>query len=49
MTADEARRWDEWQRVSAESGRRTDMHVRIVGVAILAAAVINLAIAVWMR
>ena len=49
MTADEVRRWDEWQRLNAESNRQTDMRVRIVGIAILAAAVINLVIAVWMR
>ena len=49
MTADETRRWDQWQRVNAASDRQTGMRVRIVGIAVLAAAVINLAIAVWMQ
>jgi hypothetical protein len=49
VTADETRRWDEWQRECAEDNRRTAVHMRLVGIAILTAAIVNLAAAVWLR
>jgi hypothetical protein len=49
FSPDEARRWDAWQRANALSARRTDRIRRGVGVIVLAAALVALALAVWLR
>jgi hypothetical protein len=49
FTPDEARRWAAWERANAESARRTDRIVRVVGITMVAATLIALAVALWLR
>jgi type IV secretory pathway component VirB8 len=46
FTADQTRRWDEWQRANAASARRTDVIFRVVGIVLFAAVALALAVAI---
>ena len=43
----ERRRWEAWQRASELSARRSERLMRYSGLAVLGAALIGLAIALW--
>ena len=47
FTPDESQRWDAWQESNAVSVRRSDRIARLVGMTMLAAALIAFAVALW--